>query len=1433
MCEGTSIADAVMIKEDLTNPCCIAWKDKYSKLKDGYTKLEDRRNALRKGLSIYEEQVSKMQAENLSLRKDLGDEKVRTNNEEEKIKESALRVSLESEVAGLKNEILSLKKKLVADDGGREIRELKEHLSERETKINELKELVEKERVRAESEKKKAELERKKADDLRTKLKIEKTRADEERRLADAERKRAEVNRLSLENLKKEADQVKSKLALVILEFEDAKKKLEAERENTSKERKRADAAGMKTVEQKKIAEANCKMAMDEKSRATALFRQLEQDRQKVDNLKKEIGELMASGKMVNIVSSEGTTVGTAQLSSELGPVAVDRDVTMVDVALNSDAAQRKLQEMEHRVVDEKKRVKSEMKKVEKQRKAAEAYKKKASEEKDRADQLSEAVENYTKQVEELQKEIKILISARSLTDCPLHMSDSNVHVETGKVKLLKKQLKFEKKLVKHVKKVAKLEKAHNDVIQQQRLLSIKQEVVHFLRRLNMLDGCFFQDDEHDLEKVCSFNLKNNYSGLKACDMHCHLGNDSVQLAAVVSDPSKQKIKRSVPSLPICGGNNPESISGINSKLEPLLRGSNKKVLQSSAMNSSSASFSNRLLVGSQERCASITTSAKSAEGKLDIEPTISSLSGDARKKCNKNVVAIAESNVKSPISCIYTERTASHHKRMSRSIDAIEYNGNLNSEGNKWQRQLSQKISLHDGMLNSRTDRLHDEKKHLVADIQHDSFSEHFRSTKKRKTSCELGLQLLNNNSVAKTKFDSSGVKSDVCAHQSPNVYSLPETAQDCKDGEHNDLGDIDELVSGDYIKLLNLDNDTDEESYRLAIEMPLSPTLPEIQCHSSVALVPINTPLYEGFLNARETVASSGNCDVINVEINSNKLKHPTIDPPKKSSLPEKKDHVDSSKRLNLDTACELSCSSYPDTLEALCRSDLAAPASEGLQISSERRIVSLQDGFAKYCVIFSNNNDEKTISSVYHATSRCLAQCSVSSDTSLRSILVTLLNLQEISNEEKTCVFFSLLLLYISDTATRAFGDDWERDLILFINSVAQHIYTELSHEDMRRIFVESCNLYDVLSLVEDFLLHGKLLVHAVSSDSKLASNSGIHLILDGRSISLCKQPAPTQLLLTGGILLASVCAAFDHIGFVCEASCNILRTLRSDALNILHIFAYLCGTKYITLKEYGLAMTVVKSLVMLIHNNRSSPNPLSCVASTVESLSKICSGSKCPFSESAATMDVVASSLLDSLKSYSCSAVGLDLMESLNSSRQGIKCDGKKTEESTDNVDLVQSAYVTLGDSSQFIDTLALVELVAGFMSWDWMFDKIACPLLKLLEYCSTEHNAAAITTLLGQLGRSGLEAFGYEDVRIQRLRSSFCALLSQCDSKRMGLHLQFSVGIALVGLIPLRFEELVGSNFEAAPAANPTDCLRKWFSLLSSEQRSLFKARIIC
>ncbi|CAN4078336.1 unnamed protein product [Withania somnifera] len=1289
------MVDDVMIKEELRNPCCISWKDKYSKLKNGYTKLEDRRNALRKGLSIYEEQLSKLQSENSSLRK---------------VKESALRVSLESEIAGLKNEILSLKKKLVVDDGGREIRELKVHLSERETKINELKELVEK-GVRVELEKKKAELEMKKVDDLRTKLKGEKTRFDEERRLADILRKTA---------------QVKSKLALMMLEFEDAKKKLEEEIQNTSKERKRADAAEMKAVEQKKIAEVNHKMAMDEKSRAADLLRQLHQDRQIIDNLKKENGELMASGKMVNIVPSEGKTVGTAQLSSELGLESVDRDVTMVDVALNSDAAQRKLQEMEHKVVGEKKRVKSEMKKVEKQRKAAEAYKKKAFYENDRADHLSEEVKRYTKKFEEQMKELKRLISSKSFVDCPLRAFDSNVHVKTGKVKLLEKQLKFEKKLVKHAK--------------EQNILSLKQEAFHFSRRLNMLDGCFFEDDEHALEK----------------------------LAAVVSDPSKQKVKCSGP----CGGSNPGLISRINCKLELLLRGSNKKVLQSSAMNCSSASFSDRLLVGSQERCASITTSVKSTEGKLDIEPTISSLSGDARKRCNEN----------SPTSCISTERRAPHHKRMS--------------------------------MLNSRTDGPHDEKKHLLDGMQHDMFSEHFRSSKKRRTSCEF---------TRPAALQHSGVKSDVCTHQSPNVYYLPETAQDCKDGKDDDLGDIDELVRGDYIMLLNLDNDTDEESYRLAIEMPLSPTLPEIQYHSR-------------FSNAMGTVASSDNFVVINVEINSNQLKHRTLDPPKESSLPEKEDHLDSSKRLNLVTDCKLSCSSYADTLEALCRSDLAAPASEGLQISLKSRVVSMRHCVAEYCVIFSNNNEENSISSVLCATSRCLAQWSASSDTSLRSILVTLLNLQEISNKEKTCVFFSRLLPYISDTAMRAFGDDWERDLILFINSVAQHIYTELSHEDTRRIFVESCNTYDVLSVMEDFLLHGKLLVHAVSADSKLASSSGINLILDGCSISLCKQPAPTQLLLTGGILLASVCATINHIGFVCEASCNILRTLRSDALNLLHIFAYLCGSKYVTLKEYGLAMNVVKSLVMLIHKNRSSPNPLCCVASTVESSSEICSGSECPFSESAATMDAVASSLLDSLKSYACSAVGLDLMGSLNSSRHGTNCDGRKAEKSSDNVDLVHSASVTSGDSSQFIYTLALVELVSGFMSWDWIFDKIACPLLNLLEYCSTEHNAAAFTTLLGQLGRCGLKAFGYEDVRIQRLRSSLCELLWQCNSKRMGFHLQFSIGIALIGVIPLRFEELVGSNTEVAPAANPcdpTDCLRRWFALLSSEQRLFFKACIFC
>lgn len=92
-------------------------------------------------------------------------------------------------------------------------------------------------------------------------------------------------------------------------------------------------------------------------------------------------------------------------------------------------------------------------------------------------------------------------------------------------------------------------------------------------------------------------------------------------------------------------------------------------------------------------------------------------------------------------------------------------------------------------------------------------------------------------------------------------------------------------------------------------------------------------------------------------------------------------------------------------------------------------------------------------------------------------------------------------------------------------------------------------------------------------------------------------------------------------------------------------------------------------------------------------------------------------------------------------------------------------------------------------------------------------------------------RFGVSANGYEDIGVQNLRTWFLALLGQCDSKTVGLDIQFSIGTALLGLISLNFEEVVESSTEISEFGSQYDsanCLRKWFSLLSNEQQLSFR-----
>lgn len=172
--------------------------------------------------------------------------------------------------------------------------------------------------------------------------------------------------------------------------------------------------------------------------------------------------------------------------------------------------------------------------------------------------------------------------------------------------------------------------------------------------------------------------------------------------------------------------------------------------------------------------------------------------------------------------------------------------------------------------------------------------------------------------------------------------------------------------------------------------------------------------------------------------------------------------------------------------------------------------------------------------------------------------------------------------------------------------------------MSDGDGRRIFSEFGCLDESLGLIEDFIIQGRVFVcmDALTMD-ECHSSSFLH-----GNIDISPRPASADELVAGSIVLASLCAAFDHIGFICETSYNILliRGLdRSLVLKMLHVFAYMGGEKFFNFSNYSL-VNVLKSIVRFLEGVSNSGN-------------EFCPCVECPFSDDSVSVDTAISFLLE--------------------------------------------------------------------------------------------------------------------------------------------------------------------------------------------------------
>lgn len=218
-------------------------------------------------------------------------------------------------------------------------------------------------------------------------------------------------------------------------------------------------------------------------------------------------------------------------------------------------------------------------------------------------------------------------------------------------------------------------------------------------------------------------------------------------------------------------------------------------------------------------------------------------------------------------------------------------------------------------------------------------------------------------------------------------------------------------------------------------------------------------------------------------------------------------------------------------------------------------------------------------------------------------------------------------------------------------------------------------------ELLSLLQDLLSEQRVLFSVKSSETS-DSDLSIPVTLNGENIALFSRIALIDHLVAGSAILAAICTAQDRVGFICEASFEILfkhsREKTSVLLTILHVFAYIAGEKMVSSSEHDISISVLKSIVMFLENRHFG---------TVEGNAKLHPGkNKCPFSDRSSSLEAMASKLMEVLQEFTqCNTLHQSLTE--------------KTEFRPEHKDF--QCVLARDQSVTLCDILSLVELIACY------------------------------------------------------------------------------------------------------------------------------------
>ncbi|PNY04429.1 protein TRANPARENT TESTA 12-like [Trifolium pratense] len=298
-------------------------------------------------------------------------------------------------------------------------------------------------------------------------------------------------------------------------------------------------------------------------------------------------------------------------------------------------------------------------------------------------------------------------------------------------------------------------------------------------------------------------------------------------------------------------------------------------------------------------------------------------------------------------------------------------------------------------------------------------------------------------------------------------------------------------------------------------------------------------------------------------------------------------------------------------------------------------------------------------------------------------------------------------------------------------------------------------------------------------------------------------------------------------------------DILRFCKLDSvmpLTILHIFVYLSGQKFFDVDNVGLVVTVLKSLVMLLEDESLSDVTAPCLPSINQPHNEFCTSASCPFLEGTESINAIACLLLEEIKN--CWPQGMKqvdlsdsgLMPGNDNVGQWSNWEADQCATNKNNVVSGCLKKCLVSDTRphalknailcHLSDMLSLVELVANKMSWHWTNARLVPQLLNMLDTCVEEKIAVAISVLLGQLGRIGVDSGGYEDRGVENMRCNLYAYLCRISSTKAGFSLQIATANTLFLLLPHGFETLFHTNISLSAysksVSDSVETLRMWF-----------------